>query len=69
MKNELFVMYRPFWTTRATHEFVELEPPTQSRTKLVEQLSKCKRVKNTTLYISCCPLNGSLNRVVVITLF
>ena len=32
-------------------------------------LSKCKRVKNTTLYISSCPPYGSLKRVVVISLF
>ena len=30
---------------------------------------KCKRMKNTTLYISSCPSNGSLQRVVVSSLF
>ena len=30
------------------------------------QLSKCKRVKNTTLYIWSCPSNSSLKRVVVL---
>ena len=64
--NEKFNSYIFFFFLSAEYVCIEVWDIGLKRFQI---LSKCKRVKNTTLYISSCPPYGSLKRVVVISLF